>query len=586
MGKVSDAGTGRGAAHGSLGFENGRIGWETVFLAALLLVTFAPFLGENLFTTKGEPREAVVAMSMLQQGNWILPVSFGADIPYKPPFLAWCIAVLGLCNGGVVTETLSRLPSALAAIVMLVAGFRLVAHRRPMFVAASMALITAGTFEVFRSATVCRVDMLLTMFTVTGLYAFYRQWHKHEDGTWRPSMLAAALMTGAVLTKGPVGMLLPCAVVFVFRLTRGNPFWQTLVSVGVTGLLSLILPALWYLAAYEQGGDEFLRLAMEENFGRFTGSMGYSSHEHPVWYNFTSLLSGYAPYSLLLLVSLFAAPWKYAGRGSGGSGVMARLRRMDSLELFSWMATIIIFVFYCIPKSKRSVYLLPIYPFIGYLVAVYLDRLLKWAPRTVKAYCWVICGAGFVASVALMCGMWLPEGMIDLGEKNAPVLAALRREGGAVMAPLFTSLMFVGACMLGSQIVRRKARTAVTWTAVYTLVIYICVQAAVLPAAMNYKSDLVEARILERRVPASETLYGYRAEPMSRFFTINFYLDDRMRLFDVDEPASGYLLLTEREEQAFVDSHSDRWRFDKVLTINKRGGESKCPTALYRFSRR
>lgn len=566
-------------------FENGRIGWETFFLAVLLLLTFVPFLGMNLFTTKGEPREAVVALSMLQQGNWILPVSFGADIPYKPPFLAWCIALLGMCNGGVVTEGLSRLPSALAAVVMIVVGFRLVAHRRSIFVAAAMALVTAGTFEVFRSGTVCRVDMLLTMFTVTGLYAFYRQWGLHGGkGTWRPSLLAAALMTGAVLTKGPVGMLLPCAVAFLFRIFSGNAFWRTLVSVGVTGLLSLLVPALWYVAAYGQGGDEFLRLAMEENFGRFTGSMGYSSHEHPVWYNFTSLLSGYAPYSLLLLVSLAAAPWKHVAKGEGS--FMERVRRMDSLERLSWLATIIIFVFYCIPKSKRSVYLLPVYPFVGYLVAVYLDRLLRWAPRVVKSYCWIICGAGILASVALLCAMWLPEGTLELGAKNAPVLAALRREGSGILAPLSVLVMLAGGCSLAWQTARKKARVAFAGTMVYTLLIYMCVQAAVLPAAMNFKSDIVEAAILERRVPAPEPLYSYRAEPMSRFFTVNFYLADRMRLFDEDNPESGYLLLTVNEEPAFIDAHKDRWDFRKVLVITKRGGESKCPTALYRFSRR
>ena len=64
----------------------------TLALAGLLLVTFAAFLGQTLFYSKGEPREAVVALSMLQQGNWILPVSVGDDIPYKPPMLAWIIA--------------------------------------------------------------------------------------------------------------------------------------------------------------------------------------------------------------------------------------------------------------------------------------------------------------------------------------------------------------------------------------------------------------------------------------------------------------------------------------------------------------
>ena len=92
-------------------------------LFILLFITFIPFLGETLFNTKGEPREAIVAVSMLQQHDFILPVSNGGDMPYKPPMLAWCIALFSMLTGGEVTEFTSRLPSAVAMIVMTMATF-------------------------------------------------------------------------------------------------------------------------------------------------------------------------------------------------------------------------------------------------------------------------------------------------------------------------------------------------------------------------------------------------------------------------------------------------------------------------------
>jgi 4-amino-4-deoxy-L-arabinose transferase-like glycosyltransferase len=76
-----------------------------------------PFLGLTDFNTKGEPREAVVALSMLKSGDWILPVNNGMDIPYKPPFFHYCIALVSLLTGSV-DEYTSRLPSALALITM------------------------------------------------------------------------------------------------------------------------------------------------------------------------------------------------------------------------------------------------------------------------------------------------------------------------------------------------------------------------------------------------------------------------------------------------------------------------------------
>ena len=56
------------------------------FIALLSVLVVVPFLGETIFYSKGEPREAIVALSMLESGNWKLPVNYGTDIAYKPPF--------------------------------------------------------------------------------------------------------------------------------------------------------------------------------------------------------------------------------------------------------------------------------------------------------------------------------------------------------------------------------------------------------------------------------------------------------------------------------------------------------------------
>ena len=90
-----------------------------LILLAICGLALLPFLGIADFNTKGEPREAVVAFSILEQENWILPTNNGGEIPYKPPFLHWCIAAVSLLlNGGIVNEYTSRLPSAIALIAM------------------------------------------------------------------------------------------------------------------------------------------------------------------------------------------------------------------------------------------------------------------------------------------------------------------------------------------------------------------------------------------------------------------------------------------------------------------------------------
>ena len=58
----------------------------SLFLLLLVIstLTIIPYLGLTNFHTKGEPREAIVAVSMLQNDNWILPINNGGDIAYKP----------------------------------------------------------------------------------------------------------------------------------------------------------------------------------------------------------------------------------------------------------------------------------------------------------------------------------------------------------------------------------------------------------------------------------------------------------------------------------------------------------------------
>lgn len=81
-----------------------------------------PFLGATDFNTKGASREAIVALSMLNQNNWILPINNGVDIAYKPPFYHWCVALISTLTGGV-TEYASRIPSAIALAIMTLAGY-------------------------------------------------------------------------------------------------------------------------------------------------------------------------------------------------------------------------------------------------------------------------------------------------------------------------------------------------------------------------------------------------------------------------------------------------------------------------------
>ena len=332
-------------------------------MALLAALSMLPFLGITDFYTKGEPREAIVAVSMLTDNNWILPTNNGGDIAYKPPLLHWCIALLfktlGTCN-----EYLSRLPSALSFIGLIVGTFFFFARFAGVHRALLTALLTMTAFEVHRAGNNCRVDMMLTVFIVSATYLLYI-WH--HDGRRQVPWLAILCMSLGTLTKGPVAIILPCLAVGVFMLTNGATL-KRMALVPLWAVMSMGLPLIWYVAAYKQGGSEFLRLVIEENFDRFTGQMSYSSHVKPVYYNVLTLLAGWLPWTPMVLVVL----WQWRKQRLSWADLRKLFGRQTGIRRFALTAFLSIFLFYCIPESKRSTYLLPCYPFMAYLLADFI----------------------------------------------------------------------------------------------------------------------------------------------------------------------------------------------------------------------
>lgn len=549
-------------------------------IAVMLTV---PFLGLTDFYSKGEPREAVVAYTMVEHGNWILPINNGGDIPYKPPFFHWCIALFSLLQGHV-SEFTSRLPSALALVAMSVGGFVFFAKRKNANMALLATLLSLTAFEVHRAGINCRVDMVNTAFMVGALFLMFRWW---ERGKHTMPWLAILCMSGATLTKGPVGMLLPCAVMGVFMLTQRESLWSTVWRLGLTALLSLVLPLCWYYAAYLQGGDEFLRLVKEENIDRLLGKMAYESHENPFWYNFVTLITGWLPYTLLFVFSLFVLPWKRFSK----SGFMQSVRRAEPMQVFVWLAFGLILFFYCIPKSKRSVYLLPCYPFMAWLMAQYVVWLVANRLSAVKAYAWLMSVLGVVLSVAfvvLKTGV-VPDTLFH-GKHAADNIAMLHALESISVSPshlLFALLpAAVGVATIMTLLKKDDTlRNRVVWLSLSVVVaLLLALDSTFQPAVLNTKADKPLAPQIEQRFDMTK-MYSYMSSPMLHFFSLNFYLGDRIQQFEKVKPEDGVLMIPEDDVEEFKKTVGRGYCLQRVWQI-RRAVEEKHEVGFYKFCKR
>jgi 4-amino-4-deoxy-L-arabinose transferase-like glycosyltransferase len=546
-------------------------------IAVMLTV---PFLGLTDFYSKGEPREAVVAYTMVEHGNWILPINNGGDIPYKPPFFHWCIALFSLLQGHV-SEFTSRLPSALALVAMSVGGFVFFAKRKNANMALLATLLSLTAFEVHRAGINCRVDMVNTAFMVGALFLMYQWW---ERGKHTMPWLAILCMSGATLTKGPVGMLLPCAVMGVFMLTQRESLWSTVWRLGLTALLSLVLPLCWYYAAYLQGGDEFLRLVKEENIDRLLGKMAYESHENPFWYNFVTLITGWLPYTLLFVFSLFVLPWKRFSK----SGFLQSVRRAEPMQVFVWLAFGLILFFYCIPKSKRSVYLLPCYPFMAWLMAQYVVWLVANRLSAVKVYAWLMGVLGVVLSVAfvvLKTGV-VPDTLFH-GKHAADNIAMLHALESISVSPshlLFALLpAAVGVATIMTLLKKDdNLRNRVVWLSLSVVVaLFLALDSTFQPAVLNTKADKPLAPQIEQRFDMTK-MYSYMSSPMLHFFSLNFYLGDRIQQFEKVKPKDGVLMIPEDDVEEFKKTVGRGYCLQRVWQI-RRAVEEKHEVGFYKF---
>lgn len=566
--------------------------WILVLVGVVSLVVF---LGLGLFNTKGEPREAIVALSMLQSGDWVCPVNNGVDIAYKPPFFHWCVALCSLFAGHV-TEFTSRLPSALATILMILVGYRSMLRNKVDYrLCLLTGLVTYTAFEVHRAGVNCRVDMMLSSMTVIAIYLFHG-WYVSRRKWMVPLIILS--MSAAALTKGPVGIVLPCAVLGVYMLVRGENFFRAFGVCLAFALASCVLPFAWYCLAYQERGEAFLYLVYEENVLRFTGKMAYSSHEAPAIYNVVTVVTGFLPYTVLLVVYLFTVRWMSLRIGFARcktciKKIPHRISSMSDQDLLSFLSISIIFLFYCVPKSKRSVYLLPIYPFLAYYIARFILYFSHRHRKAVVIYGKVLATVGIVIPLVLaLVRVGVFSGISFSGKHAAEYTAYMR---SFLNIPYAYIVFFLLLALLCCFVYRHFAKNGNSgYVLGYGLTgvvvsLYLVLDGLLLPAVYDVKSDYYVADGIRQLVPTGK-IWDYRKDfvvgerDRMHQFSINFYLGDRIVPLDQNRPKAGFVIMGDDDISAFVSSYPE-YCVKKIRRFEHRSCDDKRTLTLYSFSR-
>lgn len=570
------------------------------FLVVLFIsiVLTLPWITMGEFYTKGEPREATVATYILNTGNWVLPADYADEVAYKPPFMHWFIAAFSLPSGHV-TETTARLPSALGLIGITMMFFVLLYKRKSNRQAILAAIIVLTSFEMHRSGIEARVDMTLAFFMIGGLFSMFR-WE--EKGLKGYPLLIPLFLGGAALVKGPVGILLPCMVFGIYLIVlQRYSFWKIILKNTIVALPALLILSVWYVLAYQQGGTHFLNIVYAENFGRFFGgnskALGISyelGHQGPWWYYIPAIITGFLPWSFLLIFCAFAVSYKrmITNFKPLKKDYWQKVAAMDKFTLFSVISVIVILAFYAIPTSKRSVYIMPAYPFAAFLLTLLYEWALRIKPKLIKITGYIILT---LSGIVLL--LQFIFRFVSLSNLTVTYIHDLRTiHDFKVISTAFTNptiltviiwFLFLGVFFSCMNLLKRKT-TATTLFGIFTLFIFfqIFLEASVFPPFKDSYSSRPFAEKIMAKYDLKDSTYVINDLTVSfNLYGLNFYTGNHFRNFDKELPSKGYFITGSNMIDKIRQKYAGMYTFEQLDQSDSKFNDFNDIIVIYRIKK-
>ncbi len=387
-------------------------------IAAALLVCFAN-LGIPELWDGDEPLYAACAREMLARNDWIVPTFNGDILTDKPILMYWCMLSAYQVFG--VSEFAARLWSAVFGVGTVLLTYHLGRRCYRAEVGLWGALAVAGCLMFGVCARAATPDSILTFFTtlamlifVRGMAAFDRSDEiSQNDGisgnlppaaamlprSWSTYAGLYAAMGIAVLTKGPVGVVLPTCVLVTFaiclriaeairetersglspsrRLLRSlSPgpivflIWKLRPLTALAIVAALNIP--WYVSVGIQTDGAWLNgFFGTHNFGRFLKPM--EGHSGSAFYYILTVFTGLFPWSIFAPLAAIQVTRRIAGNHAW---------RVADIFMACWGATYI--GFFTLASTKLPSYILPAFPALALLIGCSVDGwVTNWdtAPR-------------------------------------------------------------------------------------------------------------------------------------------------------------------------------------------------------------
>lgn len=318
-------------------------------IGALFLLTVLSYGFYNAYLPITDPVESnyvLSAITMLKHNSRISPMIYDHVWYDKPPLTYWALMITYKLFG--ISDFTSRIPNTLVAGASVALMYHIIYRiSKNTFASVLCAILLMSTLQFWYISHAIITDGFLLLFTLAIFGYSYLAFTNNDKSAMVKAYIAAAL---AVITKGPIGIILPGLILLIYVCARyivhrKDESYQLSKDIKLLfnplGLLAFIaIASPWYIAMYSIHGEQFI-----------SGFLGLHNvdraliSEHPkfnVWYYY------------LLIVPLSLLPWTPV--------IVYHLKDLnwkDDFDLLGIIWFIVIVLFYSLVATKYLTYTLP-----------------------------------------------------------------------------------------------------------------------------------------------------------------------------------------------------------------------------------
>ena len=528
---------------------------DTIKIIAFLVLFGTVMLGNlGRWELKGsdEPRYAQIAREMLETGQYIVPHLNGEIYPAKPPLFFW-LMTLAAAPSGDVSAFEARLPSVLAGLGLILLTYLFAAR----LFDPGTGLLAAGMLfccaQFFSTTTSSHFDTILAFWTTLALLLFYIGYTRAEKG--KKYMLGAyAAMGCALLTKGPVGLIVPLASMLLFVLARKEYGRIKDLHIGKGLIIAVGIIAAWLIPACIMGGNEYTQnILFKQTLGRTVESF---AHKEPFYFYFSGFPVDFLPWSLFVPAAVLYF-WKY------------RSRSKDILLPLVWFA--FTFAMFTLVSGKRDLYLLPLYPAAAMLMARFFNDFIRsdevFAELSRSKFfmvpCYLIAGALPAAGVA---------GIIMLIGNMGPVKNL--SSGRWVLFAAACAALAAGAVWLQKrqewQLVRRLPYLVVACTTI----VYAFFVGVILPVLADARPEHAFCETIVKTVRPEDKLYATFPPHFFNYFLHRKHIAEVQDIEEIrkliDSPEKIYCLARDTDYEQLPEDIKSRITVLEKKTVGRK----------------